>query len=406
MKKRVLFIMCLCILLLAGGCTKKGAAGNLDSSSPKKSDAATDTTDTTDKSDASVTGIPEKEAYKVGDYVTLGNYKGVEVTVQKLEVTDDQVDAAIKKDMEANPIDIKDRDTVKNGDIVNIDYTGLKDGKAFNGGTATKQDLTIGSNSFIPGFETGLIGKKVGEKVDLNLTFPKEYQEKTLAGQAVVFKVTINSIKKIATTTEEYVKGNATYDSVDAYKAAKRKDLETENENTTKSNVSSNVIQTVVKNSKIKSYPQNLIDYFSASYENYLTQVLYYQYGMTIKQFISATKTTQEKFDAEVKKQAESYASVEMVERSIAEAEKMEITDAEYKDGIADYVKNSGAPSEADLLKYMTKDQIKDDMLLKKALKFAVDNAKVNYTTATPTPAPTTAPASATAAPTTAPAAN
>lgn len=396
MKKRVLMIMCLSIILLAGGCGKKGAAGDLNTDSTSKNNVSTTPA-------ATVTGAaPVKEEYKVDDYFTLGKYKGVEVTVQQLEVTDAQVEEAIQTDLNSNvkSEEVKDRTDVKNGDIVNIDYTGKKDGKAFEGGSSTGYDLTIGSNSFIEGFESGLVGKKVGETVTLNVTFPKEYKVADLAGQPVVFTVKINSIKKqvIPELTEAYVKENTDYDSIDAYKKAKRENLEKDNEATMNSNISNSVIQAIIKDSKVKSYPETLINYYSESYENYVSQMLYYSYQMSVADYIKAANSTQEEFDANIKSVAENYAALEMAERAIAETEKMSISDEDYKSELKTYMSNYGVSSEDELLKYMTKDQIKDDMLLKKALDLAVANAKVTKTTATPTPAPTTAPAATKAA--------
>jgi trigger factor len=238
MKKRVmLLVVSLSIVMLAGGCGSKNDISNYQNTNNTdnagSADQTTDGTSTdgtstdgtsTDGTDASVT-VPEKADYKVDDYIKLGQYKGVKVTVDQLTVTDDNVNTAIQDDLKANATteEVTDRKDVQNGDIVNIDYEGLKDGKAFDGGTSTGYDLTIGSGKFIPGFEDKLIGAKVGEKVSIDLTFPADYQQADLAGQAVVFNVTVNSIKKqvIPELTEEYVKSKTSYDTIDAYKEGK-----------------------------------------------------------------------------------------------------------------------------------------------------------------------------------------
>ena len=134
---------------------------------------------------------------EVEKYVTLGEYKGLPVTAPKVEVNAAEKEQLMRQVF--NQYITKDNygitdGTVKNGDYVNIDYEGKKDGVAFSGGTATGQTLGIGTNSFIPGFESGLVGVKAGETVDLNLTFPEQYHSAELAGQAVVFTVTVNFI--------------------------------------------------------------------------------------------------------------------------------------------------------------------------------------------------------------------
>ena len=139
----------------------------------------------------------ERQLYneKLSKYINLGEYKGIKVYTKSDEFKE-FYNSVISSDVSSNDLYVKKTEgEVANGDTVNIDYTGKKDGVAFDGGTAEGYDLTIGSNSFIDGFETGLIGKKIGETVDLNLTFPENYDSSELAGKAVVFTVKINYVK-------------------------------------------------------------------------------------------------------------------------------------------------------------------------------------------------------------------
>ena len=127
---------------------------------------------------------------------TVSEYRGVKINVAAPEVTDDEVDQKIQTNLNQNPNEIEVDRAAAEGDIVNIDYKGTKDGEAFDGGTAEGQDLTLGSGSMIDGFEDGLIGTKKGETKTLDLTFPEDYREESLAGQAVQFEVTVNSVKE------------------------------------------------------------------------------------------------------------------------------------------------------------------------------------------------------------------
>jgi trigger factor len=390
MKKKVLLIMGLSLMLLAGGCTKNPS--NIISGDKSDVTVTPATTDTSDEAATAIT-IPPKEVYNVDDYFKLGQYKGIEVSVDKVIVTDASVDAEIAYELEnaKSLVEITDRDVVQTGDVANIDYEGLKDGVAFDGGTATGSDLEIGSGSFIEGFEEGLIGKKVGEKVEIDLSFPEDYGVEELAGQAVVFNVTINKIQKyvIPELTEDYVKNNTDYDSIAAYKKTIKENMEAANESSAQSEISSGVLEKVVSNSTITSYPQSLLDYYSASYENYVTQTVYNNFGMTLSQYFDAIGSTREDFDANLVQISQSYAGLEMAQRAIAKAEGMTVTDADYSSKIAQYVKDYSAASEEELLSHITKEDIMDDILLKKALEFAVDNAKVTKNDVTPTPAPT-----------------
>lgn len=368
MKKRYLFLItCLCFLVLAGGCKKKNTVDDL----VKNGD---DTEDTTDE-------IPVKEDYKASDYVTLGEYKGIEVAVERYQVTDGIVDMAIEDQLEskATKEEVTDR-AVMSGDTVNIDYEGLKDGVAFDGGTAKGVDLVIGSGQFIPGFEDGLIGANIGDKVTLNLTFPEKYPNNPdLAGQAVVFNVTVNSISetKVPELTEDYVKENTEYDSIEAFREATRKQLQEISDENFESDKQNNVLQAVIDNSKFSSIPQSLLDYYAYVYRNYMEKKIYSSYGVSLEDYLSYLNMTNEDFEKVVSQASENQAKAEMVEKAIADAEGIAISDDEYNELLADYMSDRGISSEDDLRKYETKEQTIENMRMQKALDYVVSAAVI-----------------------------
>ncbi len=384
MKKKILLLMIgLSVMLFAWGCGKKSVADELNVQKDTPADTAevTKAPDNTTGDTAQVSPAPQapvREAYEVSDYITLGQYKGVKATYDKLEVTDADVEKAIQDELSANSTEeeVKDR-AIETGDIVNIDYEGLKDGVAFDGGTAQGYDLEIGSGNFIPGFEDGLIGHKIGEKVKLDLTFPEGYQSADLAGKAVVFNVTINTIKvkKLPELNDEYVKSNTDYDTVAAYKDGTRADLTASNEETMKNAKISSILQTIVSNSKISSYPQTLIDYYGYEMESYYTQYAQ-MYGMDLAAFIEANGMTQDSYDTQKKSYAENRAAQEMVLNSVIKAENMALTDDEYTKGIADYMKKYDVKTEDEFYqKYGTKEQITESLLWEKTVNFLVAQA-------------------------------
>ena len=163
-------------------------------------------------------GCPSAEVTK------LGNYKGVEVKRESTEVTDEEVDQKIQSILDANPEYVEITDSpAQNGDTVDIDYVGMKDGVAFDGGTAQGYKLELGSGTFIDGFEDGLVGASVGQELSLNLTFPENYGNSDLAGQAVVFDVTVNAIeeKKDAVLDDNFVQRVSDFKTVDEFRADK-----------------------------------------------------------------------------------------------------------------------------------------------------------------------------------------
>lgn len=373
MKKKVYLFMGLCLLMLAGGCAKKDIGSDLDSTT----DTETTDTDTTDDT-ADTLDLPKVEDYVAADYITLGEYKGVEVTVKQLEVTDESINSAIQEDLKANATqeEVTGR-AVESGDIVNIDFEGLLDGEAFDGGTAQGYDLEIGSNSFIPGFEEGLIGTNIGDKKALDLTFPEDYSAE-LAGKAVVFNVTINSIAKsvVPELTEEYVTANTDYDSIDAYKEGIRTELVATNEETMQNEKASSVMATVIENSTVKELPQTLLDYYTAQV-GYQFEQEAAAYGMDITTYITEYGMTQEDYDSYVKSLVEAYATRDLVINAVAQAEKMEATDEEYKDAVTKYLSYYGVETEEELLKQITKEEIQDSVVMQKAYDYIIEQAVV-----------------------------
>lgn len=379
MKKRLfMLIMSLSVLALAGGCSKKD-----DTTEDKVTEDTQNIEDTEDIDEAKdETGSDlitvTKEAYEVSDYVTLGEYKGIEYTITKLEVTDADVEKAIEDELMANTTEqeVTDRNVVQNGDIVNIDYQGLKDGVAFDGGTAQGYDLEIGSGTFIPGFEDGLIGATVGEQVDVNLSFPEDYHAADLAGQPVVFKVTINSIKEIVVPklTEDYVKENLGFDSIADYKKDVRESLQAENEAIMENEKLKSVIEAVIKNAEIKSYPQNLLDYYSADFKNYYIQYAAY-FGMDYATFLSTSGMTEEQFDKEALGYAETMAEQEMVLNAIIKAENLELSDEEYEEGVNKLTQDYGYASKEEFLAIAEEEQVRETLLWQKAVNFILDAA-------------------------------
>lgn len=292
-------------------------------------------------------------SYDVEKYVTLGNYDGMDVQVAgDFEVSDEDVVSYIN-DMLAYYPDYKDTDkqTVEDGDCVNIDYVGKKDGAAFNGGTAEGYVLEIGSNSFIDGFEEGLVGAKVGETLDLNLTFPENYQSAELAGAAVVFTVTVNKIveKKIITydkLTDEFVTNNLSafgFGSVEEFYNETQSYMNDDCEENRVVAERAAAIDTLIANSKV-AVPDGLlemkVDQYIQQFTNQnctddktLADVLKSQYNMTEDEFRETiTKEMSENLDDELTLEALAKAEGETIdEEGFAEYISQAMTNGNYE---------------------------------------------------------------------------
>lgn len=296
-------------------------------------------------------------------YVTLGQYKGIEITAVP-DVTQEEIDAEL-----ANRF----RDTVENGDTVLIDYVGTMDGVAFDGGTAENQSLTIGSNSYIDGFEEGLVGVKLGATVDLNLNFPNPYDPNPdYSGKAVVFTVTVQGIDGVvgAELTEEVVTANTSFDSIAAYSENVKEELQL-----AKDNQKLNQIWEVVqKNTTIKGYPQQEVTKYADEMKSYY-QSLAAMYGIDLATLLAANNMS----EADFNKDCESYGQQEtakyMILEMIAKEESISVSDEELNQEIEEAVGQSGMERDALLEYYGGEDQIRDNLLYNKVLEFLLEQA-------------------------------
>ncbi|MBP3600168.1 MAG: FKBP-type peptidyl-prolyl cis-trans isomerase [Clostridia bacterium] len=294
-----------------------------------------------------LTGCGEKDrilykSVKLTKYVDLAEYKGI-----KIDASSDEFkklyDEIIAGDVEDYDLYVrKTEGTVANGDTANIDYVGKKDGVAFEGGTASGYDLTIGSNSFIDGFETGLIGVEIGSTVDLNLTFPTNYQSSDLAGKAVVFTVKVNYVKTTDPMSPE-----------DYYKQINFKTLKEYEADVKDRAIKGNLLETVIDKSKVKDYPEEDIEILKNDLIKLFEKNLQY-YGMTIDTYISQTGMTQEAFDKKfLDEQVYPLMNEQMVLYAILDKEKEEVTTEDVDNRIKEMIKEIGESE-------VTADQLKE----------------------------------------------
>ena len=201
----------------------------------------------------------------------LAQYKGVEVYVASREVSEGEVYAKVKEIMDANPNYVEVDRPAKEGDIVNIDYVGTQDGVEFAGGTGDGVDLTLGSNRFIEGFESGLIGTKKGDHKVLNLTFPENYSEAALAGQAVEFSVDVNAVKEKqdAVLDDAFVQRVSPFQTVDEFMADTKADLETEKNQQIDTQKQQDVLSLVVNDSDMKLSRSEVSKRYNQELDNY-----------------------------------------------------------------------------------------------------------------------------------------
>lgn len=260
--------------------------------------------------------------------VTLGDYKSIEVEKVEYNVTDEIIANELKKVQEANGrlIDAGDRE-VKDGDILTIDFEGSVDGELFEGGAAESQKLEIGSNTFIPGFEEQLIGKKLGEEVEVKVTFPEDYHEESLMGKEASFKVTIHEIKEkeLPELDDELAKDVSEFDTLDEYKASIKESLEENFKRREKIELENKVIDEVVSMSQL-DVPEGLIK------SQLETEVGEFDYqlrsqGIDLEQYLAMTGTAMEDIQEQLRPMAIKRVTADLVLEAIAKEENIKVTD-------------------------------------------------------------------------------
>lgn len=270
----------------------------------------------------------------IEQYITLADYKNMKVSAVKPAVDDATITNYIDSELLVG--EITDR-AVAEGDVTNIDFVGKRDGVAFDGGTASGYRLTIGSGGFIPGFEDGLVGVMPGETVDLNLTFPEPYDRNPdLAGQEVVFTVTVNGIEGSAVyetvTPEEMEQLGLPYRTKDEVWEAGKKDVEKNAEETFAANARSAVMQKLVEESTAKSIPEYLVEEEVQNYNLYMESIAA-MYGMDLESFVNSVGgLTQEEYDSQANEMCTEIVKQYLVMEAVARAEGIEITDKMIRD--------------------------------------------------------------------------
>lgn len=373
----------LCMLLLMALMMSTTACGTKDDS--KKDHTVSD--DQTDNSKV------DPAAYDIEECVTLGNYEALDISLANTyKVTAAQVeDTALRTAKEyAEPV-YKDTDKtkVKEGDTVYIDYKGEKDGTAFEGGTAKGKYLTIGSHDFIEGFEEGLIGKKVGQTVKLDLTFPQGYQNEELAGADVVFTVTIHKIVEEDTSvkfelTDEFAKENLQCDSAKAYKKKVREYLEYQNESNKTRDTQQAVIQKLNEVCKV-TVPDGLLE---TRIDDYLKQ--YEQLNckdISLEEYLDKNMNgkTVDEFRAEVTENIDNSLQTELILEAITKKEGMELDENSFQDYIKQQMDSLSIQKKEDFFKNYGVDAAAGEQYMRKiylcnqALAQVVSNAKVSY---------------------------
>lgn len=310
--------------------------------------------------------------------VELGDLEAIEVEVMDTTVTDEDVEAEIKRNLKQNSskVDVTDR-AAELEDETTIDFVGSVDGVEFEGGKGNDYPLVLGSGSFIPGFEEQIVGHSVGETFDVNVTFPEKYQAEDLAGKAAVFKTTIKAIKAInmPKLDDAYVSDTTDFETVDEYKADVKKKLEEKKAADAKNDKENKAVDKLVEMSKM-DIPEAMLRFQQEQMVRDFEQRLMYQ-GMNMDQYLQMTKQTREDMMEQVKPNAEKQIKSSLVVEAVANTNNIEVTDEDVDKKLEKMAKQYNM--EVEKIKELVKEQldnVRTDIKMQKAVELIASKAK------------------------------
>lgn len=310
--------------------------------------------------------------------VTLGEYKGIQVEKAPIEITDEEIEAQVNKEREANSrtVTVEDR-AVQKGDIATIDFEGFVDGVAFDGGKGENYDLEIGSNTFIPGFEDQLVGAEIGKELDVNVTFPEEYGAKELAGKEAVFKCKVNGIKvkELPEADDEFAQEVSEFDTLDEYKADIKAKLLKDKEDEAKRAKEDAVIGKIVENATM-DIPDAMVEYQTQQMLDDFGRRMQSQ-GLSLEQYFQFTGMTEADYKEQMKPRALQNIQSRLVLEAVAEAEKLEATEEDLEKEYAKMAEQYKLDVDKvkEIFGEYQKEELRKDIVIQKAAELVTEAA-------------------------------
>ena len=379
-KKIVTAMLIMCMAVSATACGEAGTKETQDT----KTEAAQDTKDKKDAGDsgkkASASSVRLVSVSDVSKYVTIGEYKGLTLDRPSNTVTDEDVDAEIEYNLEEKGTEVSDG-TVEEGDTVTINFTGTIDGKEFDGGSAEDYDLVIGEGSMIEGFEDGIVGMKKGETKELDLTFPDDYYEESVAGKDVVFKITLQKFTRPSELNDEWVTANTEYKTIEEYRAAVKKELEQNEAQAADYDLYNNAWSEVLAASEVKEFPKEDVEQAVKAYKE-LNEAYVKEAGMKMSDFLESQGMTEEDYEEDCQQYAESKVEQNLIVQGIMDAEGLSLEDDEIQTLKEELASEYGYESFDELVADYGEQEVNESLALIRVERFIVENATVNETDA------------------------
>ena len=310
--------------------------------------------------------------------VKLGKYEGIELKKVEYNVSDEDIEHELGHMAERNArlVTVTDR-AVETGATAVIDFEGFVDGVPFEGGKAENHELTIGSNTFIPGFEDQIIGMKQEEEKDINVTFPEEYFSKDLSGKPAVFKVKLHEIKKkeMPEINDEFAKDCSEFETLEELKKSIKERIEEQNKSKEKYELEENAIEEVCKNAKLE-IPEGMIELEIDNMEKDIESRLSYQ-GINLEKYLEMIGKTREEFRTEYREQAEKQIKSRLVLEEVAKAAKITVAEEDIAAKISEMAKTYGKNEDEIKENVGLRQYVEDGLKTEKTINFIIEKAKI-----------------------------
>lgn len=361
MKRKIyLALLALAVVLGAAGCgdtaENKGVESNAEQ--PLKKD------------DTRLVSVKNMDKY-----VKVAEYKGITLDKVTGVISEDELQAQIDENLMSAAEEITGK--AEMGDLVTINYVGTKDGVAFDGGTANNYDHVLGSGGMIDGFEEGIVGMKRGETKDLNLTFPEDYFETSLAGEDVVFKITCQNVRRKAELTDEWAARQGDYNTADEYREGIRTQMEEDARKSADENLKTQAWYQIVDSSEVLEYPEEDVEKEKEEYQK-MIQLYADQAQIELKDFVKSQGMTMEQFQDEMQRYAEIMVKQNMILQTILDAENISLDDEECLKIQDQLIVDMGVKDLAELIDKYGQESVDEAIALVRVEDFILKNAVIN----------------------------
>lgn len=378
-KKTVLAMLIMCMAFGAAACGNDKESGKTQTEEPAAGETEASSTEN-EKTDSGEKEEAEKvrlvSVSDVSDYVTIGNYKGLELDNIVQPVSDEDVEAEIEYRLQDSSTEVTDG-TVEQGDLATVNYTGTIDGQEFEGGSAEDYEFTVGDSGMAADFDNGVIGMKKGDTKEVTVNFPADYYDTSVAGKTAVYEITLQKFTRTPELTDQWVAENSDVKTVDEYRQSVKADLEENASELARMDLYASAWTMVLDASEVKEYPQEDIDKASQAYKD-LNEQYIQEAGMDMNEFLESQGISEEEYEEECSRYAQAKVEQNLIVQGIMDQENLSLEDQETQELQGQLIQEYGVTDINQLVEIYGQQEVNESLALLRVEKFIVDNATVD----------------------------